>query len=323
MDYPELFKDLLLDKPEGMFQGIKELRLILEDANNGDVNTMKIYNDIIEQKYIRRWLELLSDDINWEDKKSICFIFSTLFAIERHIHNQHGTVLDISKAILDTNCVSILLNHMSNIANDAFDAGILILESCFSNDYNRGSALLLRNNFEYLNILLIELSLCSTWRILYILDILLKLISPKHEIYADMIYGNHEYFFTTLHNLQNKIDDYCIRRSIEHLIGCILLSPFYLETRLYYVSNPIYLIHHLRNFASDSFRLSLDAFHIVKVFIFNPDMKISIHRILVRNKSALEMHIEILMRRFPFVYEDAHVLIQTLQNMPFKRDLLT
>mmetsp|Transcript_18506 Transcript_18506/g.50809 ORF Transcript_18506/g.50809 Transcript_18506/m.50809 type:complete len:368 (+) Transcript_18506:90-1193(+) len=94
-------------------------------------------------------------------------------------------------------------------------------------------------------------------------------------------------FFAHLHSLL-QTDVYVTKRQALRLLGEVLLSRSFMSVVVDYVSNDAFLPIHMNLLRDDSKAIQIEAFHILKIFVANPDKPRRVALILHRNRERLK-----------------------------------
>jgi len=114
-----------------------------------------------------------------------------------------------------------------------------------------------------------------------------ELLLVHREAAASYVVANFEEFFTHYHRLLQRGMDYVARRQALRLLGDMLLDRAYMEVMLAYVSNEQFLQIHMNLMRDSSKIIQLDAFHVFKIFVANPQKPHRVVMILYKNKERL------------------------------------
>lgn len=118
------------------------------------------------------------------------------------------------------------------------------------------------------------------------------LLSHK-QISAAFIMAHFKTFFDAYHIqllcTEESIDDraYMIQRQALGLLGNILLDGAFSKVMQCYASSDDFLKIHMNLMRHQSKRIKLDAFHVFKIFVAQPDKPDRVYKILFRNRKGL------------------------------------
>lgn len=98
-------------------------------------------------------------------------------------------------------------------------------------------------------------------------------------------------FFKVYNNLLES-DDYVTQRQALKLLGEVLLDRNFLQVMLMYISDDQYLQIHMNLLRRDSKAIQLEAFHVFKIFVANPQKPPRVQYILYNNKERLIRKLE-------------------------------
>eukprot|EP00930_Biecheleria_cincta_P035335 TRINITY_DN24303_c0_g1_i1.p1 TRINITY_DN24303_c0_g1~~TRINITY_DN24303_c0_g1_i1.p1 ORF type:complete len:362 (-),score=70.34 TRINITY_DN24303_c0_g1_i1:71-1156(-) len=118
------------------------------------------------------------------------------------------------------------------------------------------------------------------------------LLSHK-KISAAFIAAHFKSFFDAYHTqllcTEESIDDsaYMIQRQALGLLGSILLDGAFAKVMQRYASSDDFLKIHMNLMLHQSKRIKVDAFHVFKIFVAQPDKPERVYKILCRNRRGL------------------------------------
>jgi len=98
-------------------------------------------------------------------------------------------------------------------------------------------------------------------------------------------------FFERFHELL-QADDYVTQRQALRLLGEVLLDRSFAQVMLKYVNSDRFLQIHMNLLRDDSRAIQLEAFHVFKIFVGNPDKPGRVRQILYRNRERLAKLLE-------------------------------
>jgi len=113
-------------------------------------------------------------------------------------------------------------------------------------------------------------------------DFLLK----HHDISAEYLEGNFRPFFTAYNKLLEE-GDYVTKRQALKLLSDLLLARKFMRIMLQYIGDDSYLQLHMNLLRDESKTIQVEAFHVFKIFVANPQRPIRVHTILYKNKERL------------------------------------
>lgn len=98
--------------------------------------------------------------------------------------------------------------------------------------------------------------------------------------------ANSQDFFWRYHQLL-EATNYVGQRQALKLLSDILLDPQLTKVMIPYVSDERHLQIHMQLLRDESKIVQLEAFHVLKLFVANPQKPTKVHKILLKNKQAL------------------------------------
>lgn len=119
------------------------------------------------------------------------------------------------------------------------------------------------------------------------------LLLNQKRISAAFMTAHFETFFAAYHTQllcteESAADGaYMIQRQALGLLGNILLDGAFAEVMQRYASSDDFLKIHMNLMLQNSKRIKLDAFHVFKIFVAQPDKPERVHKILCRNRRGL------------------------------------
>mmetsp|Transcript_98947 Transcript_98947/g.288568 ORF Transcript_98947/g.288568 Transcript_98947/m.288568 type:complete len:409 (+) Transcript_98947:217-1443(+) len=93
--------------------------------------------------------------------------------------------------------------------------------------------------------------------------------------------------FFGLYNGLLQADDYVTQRQALRLLSEVLLDRNFMQVMIEYVGNDLFLQIHMNLLRASSRAIQLEAFHIFKIFVANPNKPQRVQQILFRNKDRL------------------------------------
>jgi calcium binding protein 39 len=139
-------------------------------------------------------------------------------------------------------------------------------------------------------------------------SVLRGLLLAHKEVSAPYLMEHFGKFFEGFHTLL-QVECYVVQRQALRLLGEMLLDGNFTDIMLDYVQDSFFLQIHMKLLRNDSKAIRKAAFHVFKIFVANPEKRLPVSRILIRNRDRL---IDCLNRKFP-LHEDADdYLVQDL-----------
>uniref|UniRef100_A0A7S2J6Y7 Calcium-binding protein 39 n=1 Tax=Alexandrium andersonii TaxID=327968 RepID=A0A7S2J6Y7_9DINO len=89
-----------------------------------------------------------------------------------------------------------------------------------------------------------------------------------------------------------QADDYVTQRQALRLLSEVLLDRSFMQVRVEYVGNDMFLQIHMNLLRDKSKAIQLEAFHVFKIFVANPNKPYRVQQILFRNKVRLAKLLE-------------------------------
>lgn len=114
-----------------------------------------------------------------------------------------------------------------------------------------------------------------------------ELLMTQKRLAAESLDANFEAFFKLYNLLLQREQEYVIQRQAIKLLGEMLLSPEYQKVMRQYVCTTEFLKIIMNLLKSKSQVLPVDAFHVFKIFVANPDKPQAVAQILHRNSDGL------------------------------------
>lgn len=114
-----------------------------------------------------------------------------------------------------------------------------------------------------------------------------ELLLAQKEVSAMYLKFNFDSFFAQYHTLFQPARDYVSRRQALRLLGDVLLDRAFVEVMLAYVENEQFLQIHMNLLRDSSKTIQVDAFHVFKIFVANPNKPYKVVVILHRNRDRL------------------------------------
>ncbi|CAE7666828.1 unnamed protein product, partial [Symbiodinium sp. CCMP2456] len=103
---------------------------------------------------------------------------------------------------------------------------------------------------------------------------------------AEFLQANFREFFTSYNSLLQE-GDYVTKRQALKLLSDLLLGRKFMRIMMLYIGDDSYLQIHMNLLRDDSKTIQLEAFHIFKIFVANPNRPPRVHTILFKNKERL------------------------------------
>ncbi|CAE7244046.1 pmo25 [Symbiodinium sp. CCMP2592] len=103
---------------------------------------------------------------------------------------------------------------------------------------------------------------------------------------AEFLQANFREFFTSYNSLLQE-GDYVTKRQALKLLSDLLLGRKFMRIMMLYIGDDSYLQIHMNLLRDDSKTIQLEAFHIFKIFVANPNRPPRVHTILYKNKERL------------------------------------
>lgn len=118
--------------------------------------------------------------------------------------------------------------------------------------------------------------------------------SMTHKTPSAMyLQSNFKDFFSAYHDMLQSAT-YVTQRQALKLLGDILLDRSFQEVMMQYVANADFLKIHMLLLLADSKSIQIEAFHVFKIFVANPNKTENVQRILCKNKEKLIRKVEAL-----------------------------
>mmetsp|Transcript_130212 Transcript_130212/g.417932 ORF Transcript_130212/g.417932 Transcript_130212/m.417932 type:complete len:454 (-) Transcript_130212:581-1942(-) len=114
-----------------------------------------------------------------------------------------------------------------------------------------------------------------------------ELMLAQRPVSAQYMTDNFAEFFAQCHTLLQPDMDYVARRQALRLLGDMLLDRTFMGSMLAYVSNEQFLQIHMNLLRDSSKTIQLDAFHVFKIFVANPQKPARVLAILCKNRERL------------------------------------
>jgi len=106
------------------------------------------------------------------------------------------------------------------------------------------------------------------------------------DVSAEFLQANFREFFTSYNGLLQE-GDYVTKRQALKLLSDLLLGRKFMRIMMLYIGDDSYLQIHMNLLRDDSKTIQLEAFHIFKIFVANPNRPPRVHTILFKNKERL------------------------------------
>ncbi|CAJ1442113.1 unnamed protein product [Effrenium voratum] len=106
------------------------------------------------------------------------------------------------------------------------------------------------------------------------------------DVSAEFLQANFRDFFKIYNSLLQE-GDYVTKRQALKLLSDLLLGRKFMRVMMMYIGDDSYLQIHMELLRDDSKTIQLEAFHIFKIFVANPNRPPRVHAILFRNKEGL------------------------------------
>ncbi|CAE7488265.1 CAB39L [Symbiodinium natans] len=103
---------------------------------------------------------------------------------------------------------------------------------------------------------------------------------------AQFLQANFRDYFTSYNSLLQE-GDYVTKRQALKLLSDLLLGRKFMRIMMLYIGDDSYLQIHMNLLRDDSKTIQLEAFHIFKIFVANPNRPQRVHAILYKNKERL------------------------------------
>lgn len=114
-----------------------------------------------------------------------------------------------------------------------------------------------------------------------------ELLLAHRAVLTAYVADNFAEFFARFHTLLHPDMDYVARRQALRLLGDMLLDRSFMSSMLTYVSNEHFLQIHMNLLRDSSKAIQVDAFHVFKIFVANPQKPTRVISILCKNKDRL------------------------------------
>uniref|UniRef100_A0A7S2JA13 Calcium-binding protein 39 n=1 Tax=Zooxanthella nutricula TaxID=1333877 RepID=A0A7S2JA13_9DINO len=114
-----------------------------------------------------------------------------------------------------------------------------------------------------------------------------ELLLAQKAVSARYLASNFDVFFRQYHTLLEPARDYVSRRQALRLLGDVLLDRAFLEVMLTYVASAQFLQIHMNLLRDISKTIQVDAFHVFKIFVANPNKPYRVLMILHKNRDRL------------------------------------
>lgn len=145
-----------------------------------------------------------------------------------------------------------------------------------------------------------------------------ELLLVQTEVAAHSIEQHYVEFFTAFNSML-QAEDYVARRQGLRLLGDMLLSAEYVNVMLRYIGNDRNLRLQMNLLLDPSPMVQLGAFHVLKIFVANPEKPPRVEQILQRNSNRLCRRLEplpSLRGEDEHLLEDVRAVVEILQAMP-------
>lgn len=151
--------------------------------------------------------------------------------------------------------------------------------------------------------------------------VLRKLILAHREVSAPYVLEHFDEYFEAYHALL-QVEHYVIQRQALRLLGETLLDSNFTEVMLAYVDSGRFLQIHMNLLRNESKAIRMEAFHVFKIFVANPNQVPPISRILFRNRDRLVDRLERNFRQKggsdECFSQDLHVVVEKLQGLELR-----
>mmetsp|Transcript_4526 Transcript_4526/g.10681 ORF Transcript_4526/g.10681 Transcript_4526/m.10681 type:complete len:403 (+) Transcript_4526:146-1354(+) len=113
-----------------------------------------------------------------------------------------------------------------------------------------------------------------------------ELLLAHKDVSAAHLQAHFEECFE-LYNSLLQADDYVVQRQALRLLGQVLLDRSFMQVMVAYVGNERFMQIHMNLLRDKSKAIQLEAFHVFKIFVANPNKPPRVQHILYRNKERL------------------------------------
>lgn len=107
-----------------------------------------------------------------------------------------------------------------------------------------------------------------------------------HALSAKFLEANFKEFFTVYNSLL-QTGDYVTQRQALKLLSDMLLERKFMRVMMAYIEDEQFLQIHMNLLRADSKAIQLEAFHVFKIFVANPQKPLRVQQILYKNKDRL------------------------------------
>lgn len=145
-----------------------------------------------------------------------------------------------------------------------------------------------------------------------------ELLLQQKEAAAVHIEENFSEFFRSYNELL-QAEDYVTRRQALRLLGEMLLDGHFTAVMIKYVTNYHFLRIHMNLLLDPSPMIQLGAFHVLKIFVANPEKPPRVEQILQRNARGLRRVLEALPQvreQDEDLAQDVWAVLEILSTMP-------
>jgi len=113
-----------------------------------------------------------------------------------------------------------------------------------------------------------------------------EILLAHTSVSAAFLEANFQEFFKLYHDLLQS-DDYVTQRQALKLLSEILLDRAFMRVMLAYVTKEHFLQIHMNLLRANSKKIQVEAFHVFKIFVANPQKPPRVQQILFKNKHRL------------------------------------
>mmetsp|Transcript_8220 Transcript_8220/g.33834 ORF Transcript_8220/g.33834 Transcript_8220/m.33834 type:complete len:394 (+) Transcript_8220:323-1504(+) len=145
------------------------------------------------------------------------------------------------------------------------------------------------------------------------------LLTGHPKVAAAFVRENYDFFFECYNRLLHS-DNYVTCRESLRLLSDVLLDRAHYQTMIAYIANKDHLKILMLLMRSKKSRIQLEAFHVFKIFVANPNKTTDVARVLTQNKHKLiaylaDFHTTDTQNDAQFL-EERHLVLDTLRHLP-------